>query len=420
MREMSQHLMAPSTSSEPAPREPTAEEEAAREAAMERAVTTALRHERRFLGQQVQARRALQALQQGGPEALQGLHHGTGDLARMEALLARSWELRHEDPALMVQFAWLAVQSSLNLDSRHYDGPERIFDFQARAYIELGNACRAADRLPEAEAALVRARQLVELGTRESFLEIRLLEIEASLAADCREFGRAAENLLKVIKFYSCQGDDHRVGRAFVKLGLYEGYAGRLEKGVRLLENSMLFLDAQRDPDLAGAAVHNLLLFLIDSGHFQEASKLRRLHARYLMNPRGHINEVKFRALEGRIEAGFGDHGRAESIFREVEAGYAEAGLFIQAGVTLLDLAAALLAQGKAGEAAAVVLEAAATFVRLDIKREAQLAVVLLRNAFDVQAVTLAMIQEVAGFLRQLEIDPALRFEGRAWESLEE
>jgi len=66
-----------------------------------------------------------------------------------------------------------------------------------------------------------------------------------------------------------------------------------------------------------------------------------------------------------------------------------------------------------------VALATVETFTRLEIQREAFQAVILLRNAFDVQKATKEMVEEVARFLQRSEIDPALRFEGRAWERRE-
>lgn len=404
---------------EPARREPTAEEDAAYDAAIERAIGTALKHERHLRGQRTQARKALTVLEGGGLAAAQKLPRKTGELARMEAFLERSWQLRHQDPRQMVELAWLASQISLKLDARRY-GPDRVCDFQARAHAELGNSYRVSDRLHEAGEALSRARRFFERGTREEALEVHLLELEASLAADRRQFGRAAKDLLKVLDFYSRNSDFHLAGRTLILMGLYSGYAGDLDKGTDLLEKGLAMVDGERDPGLACAAAHNLILFLVDSGRLREAKKLRILHSRHLANAGGRVNEVKFRALEGRIDSGLGNHERAEGIFREVRHGYEEVGRHFHAAITALDLAAALLAQGKAADATQVVLEAAETFTQLQIQREALQAVILLRNAFEMRAATLTMVEEVAGFLRRLEIDPALRFEGRAWEDPDE
>jgi tetratricopeptide (TPR) repeat protein len=428
--EVSRHLLAPcascldeaapalglSLAAEPPRQEAGAEEQTSHDAAIDRAVGAALRRERSLRRQRAQARKALRVLEGGGLEALDKLPPGLGHFARMEAFLARSWQLRHDDPQLMVHFAVLATEVSRRLDARELDSPARVTDFQARAQAELGNAYRAADRLHEAADALGRARRLFERGTRDELLEVRLLELEASLAADRCEFGRASASLLKVADFYSRHNDAHRVGRVLVKLGLYAGYAGNPEKGIGLLEKSLTLVDAEREPSLACAAAHNLVLLLAESGRFPEAKRLRFFHARLFLNSADRINGVKFRVLEGRIHAGLGNHSRAASIFREVIAGFEKAELPILANIERLYLAVALLAQGKAGEAFALVLEAAEIFARLEIQREALMAVVLLRDAVEMQTATLEMVEEVARFLRRIEIDPALRFEGRAWE----
>ena len=431
--EVSRHLLAPcascleeaapamglSLAPEPLRREPLAEKPEKRtsfDAAIKRALRKVLRYERYLRQQRAQALEALRVLETGGMEALDRLPRRLGPFARMEAFLARSWQLRHDDPQLMVHFAFLASEVSRGLDARRFDSPARVIDFQARAQAELGNAYRVANRFHEAADALGRARRLFERGTRDEFLEVRLLELEASLAADRREFGRASASLVKVADFYSRHNDPHLVGRTLVMMGLYTGNKGDLERAVELLEKSLDLIDSKREPSLACAAAHNLLGFLIDGDRFRDARKLRLSHARYLVNPGGRINEIKFRALEGRIDAGVGNYPRAETIFAEVIADFEAVGLPIIAGTARLDLAVALLAQGKAGEAFALILEAAEIFARLEIQREALMAVVLLRDAVETQTVTLEMVEEVAKFLRRIEIDPALRFEGRAWE----
>jgi tetratricopeptide (TPR) repeat protein len=393
----------------------TPEEEAAYDAAIDRAMDTALRHARNLARQEKQARKALALLERDGVKALEHLPPRLGHLALMRAFLTRSWQLRHDDPQAMVHLAWLAAENARRIDPVQY-GPARVSDFQAEAYAELGNAYRVADRLHEAGVELARSREHFERGTREEMLEIRLLELEASLAADRRQFGRARTDLLKVLAYYRRNRDAHLAGRTLVLMGLYTGYAGELEEGIELLERGLAQVDSERDPGLASAAAHNLILFLVDSGRFPEAKKLRLVHSRHLMKPGGRINEIKFRAMEGRIDLGLGKFARAESIFRETVRGFEEVELPIMAGIESLDLSASLLAQGKAREAKAVALDAVETFTRLQIQREAFQAVILLRNAFEVRKATQEMVEEVARFLQRSEIDPALRFEGRAWE----
>jgi hypothetical protein len=395
-------------------RRPAAAEEEGREGAIGRAEDAARRHETHLRQQRAEALKILTLLEQG-PKAADKLLPRTGSLARMEAFLARSWQVRHDDPRAMVELAWLAVKAAEQLDPRQY-GADRVVDFQARAHAELSNAYRVANRPQEAGDILGRARQLFERGTREPLLEIRLLELEGSLAADYQQFGRASAALLKVLDFHSRRSDFHLAGRALVKIAIYTGYAGDPDQAVLLTERSLALVDAERDPSLARAAAQNLILFLVEGGRFREARRQRLRHARRLSEPDGRIQAIKIRLLDARMDAGLGHHARAEPVFREVIAGYEAAELPILASIERLQLAAVLLAQGKSGEAAALVLEAAAIFTRLRIQREALMAVIMLRDATEMRTATSAMIEEVVRFLRRVEHDPALRFEGRAWE----
>lgn len=382
-------------------------EDAAYDAAIERAVATALKMERHLRQQRTQAARGVKALAAG-----RKLPRDLECLAKMMALLEWSWQLRHDDPREMVQHAWCAANTSLQLNPLFY-GPQRVCDHQARAQAELGNAYRAANRPQDAEQALDQARRLFERGTGDELLETRLLELEASLYADLREFSRAAQKLLKVFKFYNRQGDLHSTGRTLVKMGLYAGYAGNGELAIKRLQQSLDMIDAKHDPGLARAAVHNLILFLVESDRIPEAKRLRLVHSRHLLHSGGRVNQVKFRALEGCIETGLGNYQRAETIFREVREGFEAAGLPILAGIAALDLAAVLLRQSKA--ATRTIFEAAEIFYRLGIRREALQAISMLRDSFEMGVGNLEMVLEVAAFLRRLEIDPVLRFEARSW-----
>jgi hypothetical protein len=101
-----------------------------------------------------------------------------------------------------------------------------------------------------------------------------------------------------------------------------------------------------------------------------------------------------------------------------VITGFERLGLSIVAGIEMLDLAAVLLHQGEVGEATRRIVEAVQVFVAHRVRHEALGAITLLRDAFEMGIGSLAMIQEVTGFVRRLDIDPTLRFEARSWDPL--
>lgn len=388
----------------------TPEIDAAYDTAFTRAFAVARRHGRHLLQQRAKARKALAALEEGGLEAVEEVARKTRGLALYEALLARSWALRHEEPAAMIQYARLATTVADSLSVRRY-GRRRVADFQSRAWAELGNALRVADKLDQAESAFTRAVELFHLGTNDGFLGTRLLELQASLAADCRRFPLACRALTLVYRFYRRQGDSHLAGRALISKGLYTGYAGDQEEAMRLLRQGFALIDPERDPVLSFAALHNQIWFLVDGGQIREARKLLFLNRRYCEAAGGRINQMKQLWLQGRIEAGQGELGRAEMTLREVTRGFVDVGRFYHAAISSLDLAAVLLSQRRAAEAQDLVVEAAGVFAALKIDREAMGAVLLLRQSIEMRAASAGFVQEVSAFLRRAENDPNARFD---------
>jgi tetratricopeptide (TPR) repeat protein len=328
----------------------------------------------------------------------------------MEALLARSWDLRYDNPKLMVQLALLAAECAEQLDARTY-GAVWVCDFKCRAQAELGNAYRVLDQIESAEAALDKARRYFELGSQSETLEIRLLELEASVCADSRRFSDACVRLAKVQSYYVRQGDNHLAGRALLKSGLYTGYAGDSEKALQLLADSLKLLDGEKYPALVYAARHNQILFLIDMGHYREAEKQLFLLRALRHHAGGKVNELRFLFLEGRIDSGLGRSERAEKIFRTIREGALEFNLAYDSALASLDLAAVLLAQRKAREATEEVKAASKVFIALRVDREAFMTVIMLRTACEMQLATQNMVERVAKFLRRLANDPTARFE---------
>jgi len=359
------------------------------------------------------------------PEALSAFLRGDGlnagpkvprkveEIERVEDQLARSWSLRYENPSLMVQYAMVAVKNAQKLEARDH-GVERVFDLRGRAQAELGNAYRVLDQHDLAEENLDHARYLLGLGSGDESLQIRLLELEASLHADRRRFGLATHLLLRVLEFHQRTGNRNLAGRALIKQGLYVGYSGQPEEAIRILEEGLAQVDREREPSLVYAALHNQFLFLIDCGRFREAQIFRMRHSQMLSRDEGRLNRARLRWLDGRIESGLGNPGRAETAFREAREEFEELGRPYIASMVALDRAAALLAQRRVWEAKEEVRAAAKVFQALRIEREAVVAVIVLRNALEMGLATAALAEDVAAFLRRLENDPSARFEIRS------
>lgn len=382
------------------------------EDALDRAFAASRRHGTNALKQRARAREALARLEAGGMEKLAEAPARLKGIAACEALLERSWALRHENPEKMLELANYAAMVADQLSPKRYS-PRQLADLRCRAWSALGNAYRVADDLDSAEWALSRAVELLHQGTRDEILTAKLLDLQASLYGAQRRLPAAQEALDAVYAIHRRLGDDHLAGRALISKGIYTGHANNPEEAVRLLTDGLALIDRERDPQLTLSAIHNIAWFLVDSGRCRPARKLVFENRWRYDQQGGHLERLKLRWLQGLIDAGMGSLAAAEQALVEARQGFAEAGLRYHAALSGLDLASILLRQKRGKEARTVVLEATDVFLDLNIQREAVGAVVLLQKVFEAGVEATATLDHAIQFLRRIQHDPTLTV--KAW-----
>jgi tetratricopeptide (TPR) repeat protein len=376
------------------------EEDAAYDAALERAFSFALHKERERL--EKGKREALALLSDPSLESLPEIPPHLCGIPMFEALLERSWSLRHESPEHMVRLADWARLLSERLPVWQVEDLYAI-DYRCRAWIELGNAHRVADNLDEAELALGWATDLFLQGTRDEILAARLFDVQASLYASRRRFDLAETALDLVFVIHRRRGDEPLAGRALLSKGVYVGYQGRAEEAVELINQGLLLLDASRDTELVATAIHNKARFLMDCGRFREARfELFHLY-RQGPGPGGRVNELKVRWLEGQIHAGLGDLDRAEKALRDVHQEFEAMDLGYKAALAGLELGAVLLRQDRLDDACDEILEAAKVFVALRIGRETGASILLLKETCELKMADPVLLDHVIRLLHGLE-----------------
>lgn len=350
----------------------------------------------------------LDLLTSGGLEALQDLPPYLQGLPAYEALLEKSWSLRHEDPDQMVQLAHCAALMADRLSEQDF-GLKRISDLRCRAWAELANAYRVADQLDQADAALGQATESFLLGTRDDLLGARFFDILASQYLARRLFDAACNTLDIVSLIYRRHGDEHLAGRAIIMKGIFTGYRGDAEEAIALIQCGLSSIDQQSDPGLVLAAAQSQARLLVDCGRFQEArSALQILKARKL-DIGGRVNELKVLWLEGQISEGLEELEAAEQALAEVRHGFEETGLTYKAALAGLELGAVWLRQGRADEAAQAVLECTDVFLSLQIQREFLASVLMLRKAVEMKYLNLTLLRQVIAYLYKPERDPGAR-----------
>jgi tetratricopeptide (TPR) repeat protein len=344
-----------------------------------------------------------------GPARLRGLEG-------LDALLVRSWEQRRESPRAMVTLARAATEVAEKLDSRRL-GEQEVWDHCCRAWGELANAQRVANDYERAAESLAEALRYLVRGSRNEKLEVRLLDIHASLEGHRCHFYEAFDILDMVAAIHLMKDDHHLAGRALVSKGLFKGYHGESEEALDLTRRGREMLDEHRDPVLYFHAIHNEVLALVDLESYSEARVLLWSNLGRFDRHGGTIDRLKLRGLWGLINAGLGKLDEAARDFEAERKGLQEEGLSYTAAVASLDLAAVYFEQGRVAETETVAFEALAVFQEMDIPEQALLSVLLLRKALEMRLASidlLALLRRTAKFLRRVEHDSTAVFDPKA------
>lgn len=318
-----------------------------------------------------------------------------------EALLAKSWARRYENPREMCHLAKVAVEIAHSLGSDKYAAWRRA-DYAARAWGELANAYRVADRFRDAEQAFVRAYEFFHQGSQDRRLLMRLLDLEASFLGTRRELGRALERLTTLSSMYRAAGEPHLAGRTLITKALYLYYKGDSQEACRTLEEGLGLIDKDRDPSLLSTAFLNQLLLLEECGRFKEA-RIFLFDHRSQINQAGQITALRLRWTEGLIHYGMGKFDSAERDFRAAREGFREAEMSFSCALLGLELALTLLRQGHIQKAIQEGLVSAKMFLSLNIGRELMGSYLFLEEAFKSEILNLADLEETARYLRRMQ-----------------
>jgi tetratricopeptide (TPR) repeat protein len=129
--------------------------------------------------------------------------------------------------------------------------PGVAYDLRARAWAELGNACRITEELAEAEESFENAMLYLWGGSgQDEALRAQLLDLYASLDRARQRFEQAFGRLDEVYAIYVKLGDFHMAGRALVNKGIATIYANEPEAAIPLIRSGLNWLEQGRDPGL--------------------------------------------------------------------------------------------------------------------------------------------------------------------------
>ncbi len=315
------------------------------------------------------------------------------------------------EPHRAVAVADLAIVIAEHLDPRRYPA-SLIADLSAQAFAYRANSWRILSQFQQAEEDFHRAQYFLDQGTGDVSLSALILDLKASLRMAQGHLDRANENLDRARAIYEGAGDQHLVGHILIKKATVLTVAGELEEAIALLQQTLELLSPQRDPRLLLAARHNLVACLIEAERFREAFSLFPPTRQISLRVGNRLDLVRLCWLEGKIASGLDRLQQAEGCFQMVRRAFIKEGMAVDAAEVSLDLAVLYAQQHRAADLKRLVQEMVPIFQSRDLEREALAALILLRQAVEMETLTLTMVQRIARYFKKACREPGLRSPG--------
>ncbi|HEY0554345.1 MAG TPA: hypothetical protein VGG20_08755 [Thermoanaerobaculia bacterium] len=304
-----------------------------------------------------------------------------------------------EDPGRALELSILGDQIAGHLGGAVYGEP-RVHDLRARAAAALGHALRIRGDFAAAEKCFSRAERSLKSGTGDPVEKAHVLLLKASLRGNQQRFREAFKLLDRVAALGRRCGDSHLCGKAMITRGFLLGLANDPEAAIRHLTEGLRKVDLAAEPRLIIAAQHNLTLSLAEGGRYVEALRLLE-SARPLYHQVGdQMGLLRLRWLEGKIASALGHFGEAEAFLRGVQKDLIDRELGYDAALLSLDLATIYARQGRGPEMRRLAEEMLPIFRSRDIHREAIAALLVFQKAAEMERVTLGLIRDVTGYLK--------------------
>jgi tetratricopeptide (TPR) repeat protein len=364
-----------------------------------------------FLAERETAPERFAAFLKEAPErqcALAATDPGCHTWAFCELLLDTARELCFQDPVRALELSKVGTEIAARVGGATY-GEARVRDLQARAWAGLGNAYRIRADFRDSEESFAKAESLLKKGTGDPLEKANVLLLKSSLRGGQQRFREAFRMLDRVLAIGRRCGDSHLCGKALVIRGFFLGVANDPEAAIRHLTEGIRDVDPETDARLLVAAQHNLILFLAESGRYDEAMSLLE-RARPLYHKVGdQMSLLRLRWLEGKIGISLGQFAEAEEILRELRKELIERDLGFDAALLSLDLANIYARQGRSSEMRRLAEEMLPIFKSRDIHREAIAALLVFQKSAEMERVTLGLIREVSSYLKESRAISGLR-----------
>lgn len=281
----------------------------------------------------------------------------------------------------------------------------------------IGNAQRVVGDLFAAEASFLTAWKFWRAaGTAAGgpLAEWRLLDLEASLRRDLRQFAAALGLLEHALATAPVAARGHILLNKAASLE----QAGDIPAAWDSLREAAPLVDLAGEPRSRLVLRFNELALLCHLGRHADAEARLPALLQLSTDLGNDLDLLRVRWLDGRIAAGLGRRDQARAAFSEVRSGFAQRCDGYNNALVSLDLAILALEEGRRTEVRELAEEMLWIFSSRRIHREALAALSLFREAVAADTVTAGFARQVLNYLENARTDPRLSFPGTGSDTL--
>jgi tetratricopeptide (TPR) repeat protein len=315
---------------------------------------------------------------------------------RTWALAVRVAEASVEAAADDAEKALKLAELACSIAGRVDEEPGFCVRLQGHCLARRANAWRVANDFDRSEEDFARAWELWGAGSDVSpplLAEWQMLSLEASLRQEQHLFPEALD-LLDRAKA-AAGGDRMAEGRILLQREHVYERMGDIERALAVLAEAAPVIESCGDARLVFLQRFKTALNLVHHGRFAEAAALWPRVVELAEAQGNRLEQLRVRAMDARLRAGWGERLEAMAIFVEVQREYTRLRLPYDAAQVSLELAALWLAAGRTAEVRELALEMAWIFKAQKIAREALAALRLFCDAAERDAATLELALQV-------------------------
>ncbi len=327
-------------------------------------------------------------------------------------VLARMLIEESRDSMLGSSRTALALSELATVLLAHAPSSPIVIESYARATAHMANALRVQGKLLEASRLLHTSRFMMRYeGESDLLLQAEMDHFEGALRRDQRYFEEAETLLGRAANAYCGENNPVLGAQVLIDIGIMHQ---DLDDGVKAAESAseaLRILSPEEEPRLCFIARHNFADGLCSQEQYEAASSLMAENQPYALQFADELSLLRIAWVEGKVARGLGNPEGAESSFLAARHGFLKHGIVYDSALVSLELSLLYLQEGRGAEVKRLAAELVEVFEEEAVHREATAALLLFRDAAELERVSAIEVRKMMIYLAQSRRDASFAYQ---------